>query len=87
MIDHLRLAHDTTKETPAMSQTGGSSTGSRTVRIEAAFSSALSRIIFNKDIFWLLLRRIITNNISFAEWRMDRFAPFLCIFTCEPSII
>lgn len=82
MIDHLRLAHGITKDNPEGNRSGNQSMGSSTSRIEEAFGNTPIRVIFNKDIFRLLLLRwIIMNNISFRQVEDESFCTLL-VYLC-----
>ena len=74
MGDHLQQRHGITKLDPE----GSSGPGPGTTEIQRAFGNALPRIVFNKEIFRLLLLRwIIINNISFRQVNDNAFRTLL----------
>jgi hypothetical protein len=82
MLDHLRIIHHITKE----DQEGSSFAVNR---IETAFGNTTAKIVFNKDVFRLLLLRwIIVNNISFRQVQDNAFRALLsylcsCVSNCN----
>ena len=74
MGDHLQQRHGITTLDPE----GSSGPGPGTTEIQRAFGNALPRIVFNKEIFRLLLLRwIIINNISFRQVNDNAFRTLL----------
>ena len=82
MIDHLRQHHGITKQDP-------DGVCSRASKIQKAFGNAIPKIVFNKDIFRLLLLRwIIANNISFSLVNDNTFRTLLTyLCACVSSFL
>ena len=74
MIHHLHQQHGVTKLNPQ----GASSVLKDASQIQKAFGNRTPRIVFNGDIFrMLLLRWIVINNISFRQVNDDAFRTLL----------